>query len=152
MTILPLIFVLCFLFNYFCCFYLFLLFHHIFLFIFIHFINISFPYLSHFISTINIFCFITSFIFCFIISSPRRLLTTPFSTITGPGDGVIEGGQFRDDKGSHFFAYFLTVMVTAIIFYLVFHNKQRVSDDEGEEDGIETGKMIGGQRDTAHRG
>lgn len=39
---------------------------------------------------------------------------------------MIEGGKFRDDEGSHFFAYFLTVMVTAIIFYLVFHNKQRI--------------------------
>lgn len=39
---------------------------------------------------------------------------------------VVNGGKFSDDEDSHFFAYFLTIMVTAIIFYLVFHNKQRV--------------------------
>ncbi|XP_045625936.1 trans-Golgi network integral membrane protein 1 isoform X2 [Procambarus clarkii] len=39
---------------------------------------------------------------------------------------VNNGGKFRDDEDSHFFAYFLTIMVTAIIFYLVFHNKQRI--------------------------
>ncbi|XP_037804424.1 trans-Golgi network integral membrane protein 1-like isoform X2 [Penaeus monodon] len=33
---------------------------------------------------------------------------------------------FTDDEDSHFFAYFLTIMVSAIIFYLVFHNKQRI--------------------------
>ncbi|XP_069938561.1 trans-Golgi network integral membrane protein 1 isoform X3 [Cherax quadricarinatus] len=35
-------------------------------------------------------------------------------------------GKFSDDEDSHFFAYFLTIMITAIIFYLVFHNKQRI--------------------------
>ncbi|XP_068205199.1 trans-Golgi network integral membrane protein 1-like [Palaemon carinicauda] len=35
-------------------------------------------------------------------------------------------GQFTTDADSHFFAYFLTIMVTVIIFYLVFHNKQRI--------------------------
>ncbi|KAK7080842.1 hypothetical protein SK128_000230 [Halocaridina rubra] len=35
-------------------------------------------------------------------------------------------GHFANDEDSHFFAYFLTIMVTAIIFYLVFHNKQRI--------------------------
>ncbi|CAL4059543.1 unnamed protein product [Meganyctiphanes norvegica] len=35
-------------------------------------------------------------------------------------------GEFTDDTDSHFFAYFLTVMVTAIVFYLLFHNKQRI--------------------------
>lgn len=48
----------------------------------------------------------------------------------GGGGGVpqvVNGGKFSDDEDSHFFAYFLTIMVTAIIFYLVFHNKQRVS-------------------------
>ncbi|KAK4300951.1 hypothetical protein Pmani_026878 [Petrolisthes manimaculis] len=39
---------------------------------------------------------------------------------------VVNGGKFSDDEDSHFFAYFLTIMVTAIIFYLVFHNKQRI--------------------------
>lgn len=43
-----------------------------------------------------------------------------------PSSQVNNGGKFRDDEDSHFFAYFLTIMVTAIIFYLVFHNKQRI--------------------------
>ncbi|XP_042894362.1 trans-Golgi network integral membrane protein 2-like isoform X2 [Penaeus japonicus] len=39
---------------------------------------------------------------------------------------IKNGGEFTDDEDSHFFAYFLTIMVSAIIFYLVFHNKQRI--------------------------
>ncbi|XP_047482042.1 trans-Golgi network integral membrane protein 2-like [Penaeus chinensis] len=39
---------------------------------------------------------------------------------------ISNGGKFTDDEDSHFFAYFLTIMVSAIIFYLVFHNKQRI--------------------------
>lgn len=39
---------------------------------------------------------------------------------------IDNGGKFSDDEDSHFFAYFLTIMVTAIIFYLIFHNKQRI--------------------------
>nr|XP_027231888.1 proteoglycan 4-like isoform X3 [Penaeus vannamei] len=39
---------------------------------------------------------------------------------------IDNGGEFADDEDSHFFAYFLTIMVSAIIFYLVFHNKQRI--------------------------
>nr|CAD7395684.1 unnamed protein product [Timema poppensis] len=37
-------------------------------------------------------------------------------------------GAFSDDEDSHFFAYFMTMVLVCIIGYLVFHNKQKVKD------------------------
>nr|CAD7255809.1 unnamed protein product [Timema shepardi] len=40
-------------------------------------------------------------------------------------------GAFSDDEDSHFFAYFMTMVLVCIIGYLVFHNKQKGRSRKG---------------------
>ncbi|XP_023217112.1 trans-Golgi network integral membrane protein 2-like isoform X2 [Centruroides sculpturatus] len=42
----------------------------------------------------------------------------------GKGNGM--GSVFPEEEDSHFFAYFLTIIVLCIAGYLVFHNKQKI--------------------------
>nr|CAD7602784.1 unnamed protein product [Timema genevievae] len=50
----------------------------------------------------------------------------------GPDDTAYNrGGAFSDDEDSHFFAYFMTMVLICIIGYLVFHNKQKGRSRKG---------------------
>ncbi|PSN57551.1 hypothetical protein C0J52_00486 [Blattella germanica] len=43
-----------------------------------------------------------------------------------PNEPVIPGQKFVNAEDSHFFAYFMTMVILCIIGYLVFHNKQKI--------------------------
>nr|CAD7438729.1 unnamed protein product [Timema bartmani] len=50
----------------------------------------------------------------------------------GPDDTAYNrGGAFSEDEDSHFFAYFMTMVLICIIGYLVFHNKQKGRSRKG---------------------
>jgi hypothetical protein len=46
-------------------------------------------------------------------------------------ENTVKFNQLGDSEDSHFYAYFMTVVVICIIGYLVFHNKQKVCNLEG---------------------
>jgi prolipoprotein diacylglyceryltransferase len=45
-------------------------------------------------------------------------------------DNTAQFNQLGDAEDSHFYAYFMTMVVICIIGYLVFHNKQKVCNLE----------------------
>jgi hypothetical protein len=70
----------------------------------------------------------------FICFTAEEINQTPKQTETHKKEGkTMSTAQFNelgDAADSHFYAYFMTMVVICIIGYLVFHNKQKVCNLE----------------------